>query len=68
MTNCIQYLDLSHRFSGRNKERIKNKGIRSKGRVRDMDHKKEIRKLLDKMGDRELILVYWHINGLLGMK
>lgn len=33
-----------------------------------MDYKKEIIKMLDQMGSRELILVYWHIKGLLGMK
>lgn len=33
-----------------------------------MDYKKEIIKLLEKMGNRELILVYWHIKELLGIK
>ena len=31
-----------------------------------MNYKKEI--MLDQMGSRELVLVYWHIRGLLGMK
>ena len=33
-----------------------------------MDYKKEIIKLLDKLDERKLILVFWHIKGLLGIK
>ncbi len=33
-----------------------------------MDYKKEIIELLEKLDSRKLILVYWHIRGLLGMK
>lgn len=33
-----------------------------------MNYKKEIIKMLDQMGSREPVLVYWHIRGLLGMK
>lgn len=33
-----------------------------------MNYKKEIIKMLDQMSSRELVLVYWHIRGLLGMK
>lgn len=47
---------------------VSQKSIKKKERTRDMDYKKEIGKLLDKMGSRELILVYWHIKGLLGIK
>ncbi len=33
-----------------------------------MDYKKEIIKMVEKLDSRKLILVYWHIRGLLGMK
>nr|DAY83410.1 MAG TPA: putative DNA-binding domain protein [Caudoviricetes sp.] len=33
-----------------------------------VDYKKEIIKLLDKLDERKLTLVFWHIKGLLGIK
>lgn len=33
-----------------------------------MDYKKEIIKMVEKLDSRKLILVYWHIRGMLGMK
>lgn len=33
-----------------------------------VDYKKEIIKLLDKLDERKLTLVCWHIKGLLGIK
>lgn len=33
-----------------------------------MDYKKEIIELLNKLDERKLILVFWHIKGLLGLK
>lgn len=33
-----------------------------------MDYKKEIIELLDKLDERKLTLVFWHIKRLLGIK
>ncbi len=33
-----------------------------------MDYKKEIIELLNKLDERKLILVFWHIKALLGLK
>ena len=33
-----------------------------------IDYKKEIIELLDKLDERKLTLVFWHIKGLLGIK
>lgn len=33
-----------------------------------MDYKKQIIKMLDRMDERKLVLVFWHIKGLLGIK
>ena len=33
-----------------------------------MNYKKEIIEMLDRMDERKLVLVFWHIKGLLGIK
>lgn len=33
-----------------------------------MDYKKQIVEILDRMDERKLVLVFWHIKGLLGIK
>lgn len=33
-----------------------------------MDYKKQIIEMLDRMDERKLVLVFWHIKGLLGIK
>lgn len=33
-----------------------------------MDYKEQIIEMLDRMDERKLVLVFWHIKGLLGLK
>ncbi len=33
-----------------------------------MDYKEQIIGMLDRMDERKLVLVFWHIKGLLGLK
>lgn len=33
-----------------------------------MDYKEQIIEMLDRMDERKIVLVFWHIRGLLGLK